>query len=133
MATVLIWFLTSFRKSCFWFSRSSSLSAFIRVARQDNDENDLYLNLNVDNLALGTEPIDALQNLFDDWNGEQQNMTAGDADGNQLVNVADILIVIGQIIGTQTLDEDHLYVVDMNFDSTLNIQDIILIINLILL
>lgn len=110
----------------------SSLSAFIRVARQDDGQENLHLHLNVDNLAFGDEPIDALQNLFDDWNAEQPDIAAGDADGNQLVNVADILIVIGQIIGTQTLDEDHLYAVDMNFDSTLNIQDIIIIVNIII-
>ena len=43
----------------------SSLSAFLRVAKTDDDEDDLYLDLNIPATAFGVEPIDALQELYD--------------------------------------------------------------------
>lgn len=45
----------------------SSISAFIRVARPDDPEDDLYLHLNVNNTGPGQEPIDLLQELYDEW------------------------------------------------------------------
>ena len=45
----------------------SSLSAFIRVAKPTNSEDSLYLHLNVNNTQPGIDPIDTLQDLFDDW------------------------------------------------------------------
>ncbi len=45
----------------------SSLSAFVRVARPDDEADNLYLDLNVPLTAFGVEPIDELQTLFDDW------------------------------------------------------------------
>lgn len=46
---------------------TSSLSAFLRVAKPDDDENNLYLDLNVPSLPTGREPIDSLQTLYDQW------------------------------------------------------------------
>jgi uncharacterized Ntn-hydrolase superfamily protein len=46
---------------------TSSLSAFLRVAKPDDDENDLYLDLNVPSLPPSREPIDSLQTLYDQW------------------------------------------------------------------
>lgn len=45
----------------------SSQSAFIRVARRDDDENDIWMDLNVPETPFGAEPIDALQDLFDEF------------------------------------------------------------------
>lgn len=45
----------------------SSLSAFVRVARPDDEEDNLYLDLNVPFTNFGVEPIDELQVLFDFW------------------------------------------------------------------
>lgn len=45
----------------------SSLSAFIRVARPQNDPDSLYLDLNVPETPFGVEPIDVLQQLYDEW------------------------------------------------------------------
>lgn len=46
---------------------TSSLSAFIRVAKPGDQLNDLYLDLNVPSLPAGMEPIDSLQRLYDQW------------------------------------------------------------------
>ena len=46
---------------------TSSLSAFLRVAKPDDDPNNLYLDLNVPSLPAGMEPIDSVQTLYDQW------------------------------------------------------------------
>jgi uncharacterized Ntn-hydrolase superfamily protein len=43
----------------------SSKSAFIRVARLNDTQNNFWLDLNVPEVAQGVEPIDSLQVLFD--------------------------------------------------------------------
>jgi uncharacterized Ntn-hydrolase superfamily protein len=46
---------------------TSSLSAFIRVARPADPIGGFYCDLNVPSLPAGMEPIDSLQTLFDAW------------------------------------------------------------------
>lgn len=46
---------------------TSSLSAFLRVAKPGDAEDNLYLDLNVPSLPQGMEPIDSLQTLFNQW------------------------------------------------------------------
>jgi uncharacterized Ntn-hydrolase superfamily protein len=46
---------------------TSSLSAFIRVARPEDPIGDFYCDLNVPSIPAGMEPIDSLQTLFDAW------------------------------------------------------------------
>lgn len=46
---------------------TSSLSAFVRVARTDDEDDNLYLDLNVSSVPAGMEPIDSLQTLFNQW------------------------------------------------------------------
>lgn len=45
----------------------SSRSAFIRVARPTDSEDDMWMDLNVPFTSFGVEPIDELQKLFDDF------------------------------------------------------------------
>lgn len=46
---------------------TSSLSAFLRVAKSDDQDDDLYLDLNVSSVPVGMEPIDSLQTQFNQW------------------------------------------------------------------
>ncbi|MDX1910965.1 MAG: DUF1028 domain-containing protein [Saprospiraceae bacterium] len=46
---------------------TSSLSAFLRVAKPGDAEDSLFLDLNVPSLPAGREPIDSLQQLYNDW------------------------------------------------------------------
>lgn len=46
---------------------TSSLSAFIRVARPGDTTGSFYCDLNVPEVPEGMEPIDSLQTLFDAW------------------------------------------------------------------
>ncbi len=45
----------------------STISAFLRVAKPSDPENDIWLDLNVDNTSGSTDPIDLLQDKYDDW------------------------------------------------------------------
>jgi uncharacterized Ntn-hydrolase superfamily protein len=45
----------------------SSRSAFLRVAKPGDSNNDLWMDLNVSKTPFGKEPIDSLQNLFDEF------------------------------------------------------------------
>jgi uncharacterized Ntn-hydrolase superfamily protein len=49
----------------------SSKSAFIRVAKPDDELGDLFLEINVPIVPEGVEPIDTLQTLFDEWKAIQ--------------------------------------------------------------
>ena len=46
---------------------TSSLSAFIRVAKPTDDPNALFIDLNIAGTAQGVEPLDELQNKYDNW------------------------------------------------------------------
>lgn len=45
----------------------SSQSAFVRVARPDDEEGSYYLDIVVSKTPFGYEPIDSVQALFDEW------------------------------------------------------------------
>jgi hypothetical protein len=46
---------------------TSSLSAFVRVAKPGDADDNFWLDLNVPSLPAGMEPIDSLQRLYDQW------------------------------------------------------------------
>ena len=45
----------------------SSISAFIRVGKPGDSDGNLYLDLNVNSTPVDVDPIDVLQDLYDDW------------------------------------------------------------------
>jgi len=47
----------------------SSLSAYIRVAKPTDNEDSLYLDLTIAQTPFGVEPIDVLQQAYDNWKG----------------------------------------------------------------
>ena len=106
-------------------NNTSSLSAFIRVAKPLDEEGDYYLDLNVNNTTNENEPIDLLQELYNQWSLEQDPI--GDISGDGSLDILDIIIIIDFIL-EEIFDLNG----DMNFDGGLNIQDIILILNVIL-
>ena len=55
----------------------------------------------------------------------------GDVNNDSIVNVQDIIIIIGFILETITPTDDQLFIGDMNLDSVIDILDIVLIINII--
>ena len=56
----------------------------------------------------------------------------GDINGDQSVNIQDIIFLINFILDVELPDGNQFSAADMNNDGVLNIQDVILIINTIL-
>ncbi len=52
---------------------TSSRTAYLLVFRPDDDPNDPYLRLNVGQQAVGVEPIDILQDLYDNFLSVEEN------------------------------------------------------------
>ena len=111
---------------------TSSLSAFIRLAHPNDNTEELFLDININNVTPGTEPIDLLQNQFDSWQATQPNILLGDVNSDSFINITDILLMVSNITSNYPLSIQALYSADTNNDSTLNIQDIIIVINIIL-
>jgi uncharacterized Ntn-hydrolase superfamily protein len=59
---------------------TSSLSAFVRVAKPGDTQGNFWLDLNVPSLPAGMEPIDSLQHLFDAWNTSVETQHLNDSD-----------------------------------------------------
>ncbi len=106
-------------------NETSSLSAFIRVAKPLDDDDNYYLDLNINNTNNNQEPIELLQNLYDQWLLDQDPL--GDISGDGILNISDLIIIVDFILAN-IFDSNG----DMNYDEGLNIQDIILILNIIL-
>ena len=104
---------------------TSSLSAFIRVAEPFDESDNFLLDLNINNTNNNQEPINLLQNLYNEWLNEQDPL--GDISGDGVLDVSDLIIIVDFIL-EDIYDENG----DMNFDEGLNIQDIVLILNAIL-
>ena len=103
---------------------TSSLSAFIRVANPI-DDNNYFLDLNINNTSHGDEPIDLLQELYNQWIYEQDPI--GDINQDGTLDIYDIIILVDFIL-EGIYDSNG----DMNDDGGLNIQDIMLLITAII-
>ena len=76
---------------------TSSTVAYIMVYRADDDPGDPYLKLNVGELPEGEEPIDALQELYDDFLGTDSNELANNIglSPNPVIDRLNISVVNG--------------------------------------
>jgi hypothetical protein len=76
---------------------TSSLSAFLRVARPDDDPDSLYLDLNVPSLPAMQEPLDSLQTLYDAWKATLAAPEPGVVDVRLFPNPGDgrLTVVLG--------------------------------------
>ena len=113
----------------------SSLSAFIRVAKLDDNES-LYLDINVNETSFDSfpllDPIDSLQTLFNIWYIENPDYMLGDINSDTIVNVLDIIQTVNIILGNIIPDSIQFLAADLNLDSIIDILDIIQLVNIIL-
>lgn len=65
----------------------SSKSAFIRVAKPNDPQNNLYLDLNVPSVVSGRDPIDSLQVLFNNAGGCSFFNTVREVDPAYMVSI----------------------------------------------
>ena len=113
----------------------SSLSAFIRVAKSDDNEN-FHLDINVNEISFNSfplvDPIDSLQTLFNYWYLENPDYIIGDINSDTIINVLDIIQVVNIILGNIIPNSIQFLSADINSDGIIDILDIILLVNLIL-
>jgi len=58
--------------------------------------------------------------------------TSGDVNQDNVIDILDLVLIMNNILGNNTLSQIEFYASDMNEDAIINIQDIIIIINIIL-
>ena len=64
--------------------------------------------------------------------GQSCSLLLGDVNSDNIINIVDIIILVGYILGNELPNNNQLYVSDINQDSVLNVVDIIQIIDIIL-
>ena len=113
----------------------SSLSAFVRVAKSDDLNNDYYLDINVHNVEFvgyHIDPIDSLQILYDTWYLDNLDYTLGDINQDENIDILDVIFVINIILNIYEPNSVEILSSDINEDQIINIQDIIILIAVIL-
>ncbi len=116
----------------------STLSAFIRLAKPDDSDNNYYMDLNISNVTpyysqngIWIEPVDTLNSLYEEWYDDNFIFELGDINQDNSIDILDVVQIVSFIIG-ENFSGMEFYLSDINNDNTLNIQDVIIMINHIL-
>ena len=85
----------------------------------------------VSDLYTGNSNI--FQTISNAWAsvGVGEALLSGDVNNDDIINIQDIIIIIGFILGSMTPTENQLFIGDINFDGIIDILDIVVIINII--
>ena len=110
----------------------SSLSAFIRVAKENDNIDNLYLDLNVNDITYIIDPIDSLQNLYDLWYAQNPDYILGDINSDNHIDILDIIMFMNIILGYYEPDNIQVQAADYDQNLTINILDVIQIANQVL-
>ena len=115
----------------------STLSAFIRVAKSDDNE-EYFMDLNVNSVityynqaGIWIDPIDTLQTLYDNWYETDFNYSVGDVNQDYFIDILDVIELVNAILNGNSTGIEF-YLSNFNGDELLNIQDLIALVNLIL-
>ena len=73
------------------------------------------------------------QTLCNAWAsvGIGDTLLSGDVNSDTIINVQDIIILIGFILGSIEPTEDQLFIGDVNLDGIIDVLDIVLVVNII--
>ena len=110
----------------------SSLSSFIRVSNPEDDSNNVFLDLRVNNTLGDSEPIDLLQEMYNDWIINNTLFILGDINQDFIIDILDIVSLVNFILGNTEFNLIETHLSDCNSDDIINIQDLIIIINYII-
>ena len=110
---------------------TSSLSAFIRLAKP-TDTDEFFLDLNVNSVSNGVEPIDVLQELYDEWIIYSIEFTFGDINYDNMIDILDVVSIVNIVLSSEETPIETFLPADLNEDEIINIQDIIILVNIIL-
>lgn len=102
---------------------TSSLSAFIRMAKANDNPDSLYLHLNVNSVIPGVEPIDSLQILFDSWYVSAQPFTAGDVNRDEILGIIDVLMILDFAMNFSEPTYMESWPADYDSNGAININD----------
>jgi len=111
---------------------TSSLSSFLRLAKEDDRPDSLYIDINVNNLDYGIEPIDSLQVLFDNWFIFEHPFLNGDADRDSVISILDLLIILDFSLGDQVPSYFQSFPSDFDENDIINIGDVFYLTNFLL-
>ncbi len=110
----------------------SSLSSFIRVANPEDNSNNVFLDLRVNNTLGQSEPIDLLQSMYNDWLIDTTLFEVGDINQDSIVDILDVVNLVNFILGNIEFNLIETHLADCNNDEITNIQDLIIIVNYII-
>ena len=108
----------------------SSLSAFIRLAKPGDSDESLFLNLNVNYLNNGMDPLDSLQVLYNTW--IMEIFPPGDVNHEGQVNVLDLIFVVNLILEYFTPTQSQFLSADIDQTGSIDVVDLIIISAIIL-
>ena len=62
---------------------------------------------------------------------EYDNYFAGDINGDDIVNVQDVVILVGYVLGNLDLTDEQKEIADINQDGIINVLDVVQLVNMI--
>lgn len=111
---------------------TSSLSSFLRLAKEDNNPDSLYIDINVNSVDPGAEPLDSLQVLFDNWFVSTHPFVIGDVDRDSVIGISDLLIILDFSMGDQGPTYFQSFPSDFDGNNIINIGDVFHLTNFLL-
>ena len=111
---------------------TSSLSSFLRLAKENDNPDSLYIDLNVNSVDSGIEPLDSLQVLFDNWFISEHPFINGDVDRDSVIGILDLLIILDFSLGDQLPSYFQSFPSDFDGNNIINIGDVFHLTNFIL-
>tara|TARA_Y100001958_G_C21050760_1_gene417032 strand:- start:441 stop:845 length:405 start_codon:yes stop_codon:yes gene_type:complete len=111
---------------------TSSLSSFLRLAKENDNPDSLYIDINVNSVDSGIEPLDSLQVLFDNWFISEHPFLNGDVDRDSVIGILDLLIILDFSLGDQLPSYFQSFPSDFDGNNIINIGDVFHLTNFIL-
>ena len=111
---------------------TSSLSSFLRLAKEDDSIDSLYIDINVNSVENGIEPLDSLQVLFDSWFVSEHPFLNGDVDRDSFISISDLLIILDFSTGDQVPTYFQSFPSDYDGNNIINIGDVFHLTNFLL-
>ena len=101
-----------------------ALSAFIRMAKSEDENDSFFMDINVQSCPTNLSPIDSLFTLYWDWKSSQTMM--GDINFDRKIDIHDLMIIADFMGGNGIPSELEIEVGDLNGDESIGLMDIYL-------
>lgn len=101
-----------------------ALSAFIRMAKSEDENDSFFMDINVQSCPTNLSPIDSLFTLYWDWKSSQTMM--GDINFDRKIDIHDLMIIADFMGGNGIPSELEIEVGDLNGDGSIGLMDIYL-------